>query len=170
MAYGVVHSRAALGVDAPAVRVEVRLAGGLPTFQVAGAQEGALRDLRDRVQSALSALGLPFPQGRVTVNLAPADLPKRGARFDLPVALALLRAQGQLAPEPLQGSEFLGELYLDGTLGPLPGALAAVAASARARGTLILPSGNAVEANSLPGGSRAPSIFPGRRAGLVHCS
>ena len=150
MAYGVVHSRAALGVDAPAVRVEVRLAGGLPTFQVTGAQEGALRDLRDRVQSALSAQGLPFPQGRITVNLAPADLPKRGARFDLPVALALLRAQGQLAAEPLGESEFLGELYLDGTLGPLPGALAAVAASARAQRTLVLPLGNAVEASLFP--------------------
>ena len=92
MGYGAVYSRAALGVAAPLVQVEVRLSGGLPTFQVAGAAEGALRDLRDRVHSALSAVGHPFPQGRVTVNLAPADLPKRGARFDLPVALALLQA------------------------------------------------------------------------------
>ncbi len=149
MGYGAVYSRAALGVAAPSVQVEVRLSGGLPTFQVTGAAEGALRDLRDRVHSALSAVGHPFPQGRITVNLAPADLPKRGARFDLPVALALLQAQGLGGP-PTPGCEFLGELSLDGALRPIVGALPALEAAAEAGRILVLPEGNGAEAGLFP--------------------
>lgn len=159
MGYGAVYSRAALGVAAPSVQVEVRLSGGLPTFQVTGAAEGALRDLRDRVHSALSAVGYPFPQGRITVNLAPADLPKRGARFDLPVALALLQAQGVGVPSA-PNCEFLGELSLDGALRPVAGALPALEAAAEARRTLVLPEGNGAEAGLFPApqGRLAPSL------------
>ena len=149
MGYGAVYSRAALGVASPPVQVEVRLSGGLPTFQVTGAAEGALRDLRDRVHSALSAVGYPFPQGRITVNLAPADLPKRGARFDLPVALALLQAQGVGVP-PAPNCEFLGELSLDGALRPVAGALPALEAAAEAQRLLVLPEGNGPEAGLFP--------------------
>ena len=159
MGYGAVYSRAALGVTAPLVQVEVRLSGGLPTFQVAGAAEGALRDLRDRVHSALSAAGYAFPQGRITVNLAPADLPKRGARFDLPVALALLQAQGVGVP-PAPNCEFVGELSLDGALRPVAGALPALEAAAAAHRLLVLPEGNGTEAGlfSAPQGRLAPSL------------
>ena len=159
MGYGAVYSRAALGVAAPSVQVEVRLGGGLPTFQVTGAAEGALRDLRDRVHSAMSALGHPFPQGRITVNLAPADLPKRGARFDLPVALALLQAQGLGGP-PAPNCEFLGELSLDGDLRPIAGALPALEAAAEAGRVLVLPEGNGAEAGLFPApqGRLAPSL------------
>ena len=159
MGYGAVYSRAALGVAAPSVQVEVRLGGGLPTFQVTGAAEGALRDLRDRVHSALSAVGHPFPQGRITVNLAPADLPKRGARFDLPVALALLQAQGVGVP-PAPNCEFLGELSLDGALRPIAGALPALEAAAEAGRVLVLPAGNGAEAGLFPApqGRLAPSL------------
>ena len=159
MGYGAVYSRAALGVAAPSVQVEVRLGGGLPTFQVTGAAEGALRDLRDRVHSALSAVGHPFPQGRITVNLAPADLPKRGARFDLPVALALLQAQGVGVP-PAPNCEFLGELSLDGALRPIAGALPALEAAAEAGRVLVLPEGNGAEAGLFPApqGRLAPSL------------
>ena len=159
MGYGAVYSRASLGVAAPLVQVEVRLGGGLPTFQVTGAAEGALRDLRDRVHSALSAVGHPFPQGRITVNLAPADLPKRGARFDLPVALALLQAQGVGVP-PAPNCEFLGELSLDGALRPIAGALPALEAAAAAGRVLVLPEGNGAEAGLFPApqGRLAPSL------------
>ena len=159
MGYGAVYSRAALGVAAPSVQVEVRLGGGLPTFQVTGAAEGALRDLRDRVHSALSAVGHPFPQGRITVNLAPADLPKRGARFDLPVALALLQAQGVGVP-PAPNCEFPGELSLDGALRPIAGALPALEAAAEAGRVLVLPEGNGAEAGLFPApqGRLAPSL------------
>ncbi|MGB0406857.1 MAG: magnesium chelatase domain-containing protein, partial [Pseudomonadales bacterium] len=146
-------------MTAPLVQVEVRLSGGLPTFQVAGAADGALRDLRDRVHSALSAAGYAFPQGRITVNLAPADLPKRGARFDLPVALALLQAQGVGVP-PAPNCEFVGELSLDGALRPVAGALPALEAAAAAHRLLVLPEGNGTEAGlfSAPQGRLAPSL------------
>lgn len=156
MGYGAVYSRAAPGVTAPLVQVEVRLSGGLPSFQVAGAAEGALRDLRDRIHSELYAAGYAFPHGRITVNLAPADLPKRGARFDLPVALALLQAQGVGLP-PASNCEFVGELSLDGALRPVAGALPALEAAAAAHRVLVLPEGNGTEVGLFPAPQGRPA-------------
>jgi magnesium chelatase family protein len=121
MDYAMIYSRASAGLDAPLVRVETHLANGLPTFQIVGMPETAVRESRDRVRSALVNSCFDFPERRITVNLAPADLPKGGSRFDLPIALGILAASGQLPREHLGAWEFLGELALDGSLRPVPG-------------------------------------------------
>jgi magnesium chelatase family protein len=141
-----VHTRAQFGLEAPAVRVEVHCGGGLPQFSVVGLAETTVRESRDRVRAALAHCGLRFPPGRVTVNLAPADLPKEGGRYDLAVALAILAASDQLPPASLEGTEFYGELSLSGELRPARGLLAAAAQAARAGRRLVVPLGNAEEA------------------------
>src|SRR5690606_14636400 len=117
------------GVRAPAVRVEVHLGGGLPAMSIVGLPEAAVREAKDRVRAAIQCAQFEFPSRRITVNLAPADLPKDGGRFDLPIALGILAASGQIPLDDLHGYEFLGELGLTGELravdGVLPAALAA---------------------------------------------
>ena len=142
----VVHSRASIGVSAPEVTVEVHLSGGLPALTIVGLPETGVRESRERVRSALLNAGFEFPARRITINLAPADLPKEGGRFDLPIALGILAASGQIPAESLSSCEFLGELSLDGALRPLKGVLPAVLAARREGRSLLIPNGNAEEA------------------------
>src|SRR5690554_149101 len=109
----IVHSRASIGVSAPAVTVEVHLSGGLPALSIVGLPETGVRESKDRVRSALLNAGFEFPARRITINLAPADLPKEGGRFDLPIALGILAASGQVPAESLKDLECIGELSLD---------------------------------------------------------
>jgi len=141
-----IFSRAAAGIDAPAVTVEVHLSNGLPALNIVGLPEAAVRESKDRVRSALINSRFDFPARKITVNLAPADLPKEGGRFDLPIALGVLAASGQLPPEALTDLEFLGELSLSGELRPVRGALPAALKTRAAGRTLLLPLDNADEA------------------------
>ncbi len=153
MRLAVVATRATRGISAPLVLVETHLAGGLPSVSIVGLPETAVRESRDRVRSALVNSRFEFPVGRVTINLAPADLPKEGGRFDLPIALGILAASGQLPPGALAGREFLGELALSGELRPVRGVLPAAVACARAGKELIVATDNADEA-ALPPNAR----------------
>lgn len=146
MALARVFSRARLGVAAPPVEVEVHLSGGLPAFNIVGLPEAAVKESRDRVRSAIINSRFDFPASRITVNLAPADLPKEGGRFDLPIALGILAAGGQVPVDALAGIECLGELALDGTLRPVRGVLPAAIAAANVGRSLIVPLGNGAEA------------------------
>src|SRR5210317_1705835 len=130
MELSVIYSRAAAGIEAPLVRVETHLSNGLPAFHIVGLPETAVRESKDRVRSALLNSHFQFPDRRITINLAPADLPKEGGRFDLPIALGILSASGQVPSAPLAAHEFLGELALDGSLRPIHGVIPA-ARSAR---------------------------------------
>ena len=151
MALAILQSRAGIGLDAPLVCVEVHLSNGLPGLCIVGLPETTVKESRERVRSALLTSGFEFPARRITLNLAPADLPKQGGRFDLPIALALLTASGQLdATQKLQRVECVGELALDGHLRPIRGVLPAAMAAARAGNTLIVPSANASEASLAP--------------------
>ncbi|MEK9952344.1 MAG: magnesium chelatase domain-containing protein, partial [Curvibacter sp.] len=152
MSLSLVHSRALLGLDAAAVSVEVHLAPGLPSFTLVGLAETEVKEARERVRSALLNSGLEFPHNkRITVNLAPADLPKDSGRFDLPIALGILAASGQLNAAALAGHEFAGELSLSGELRPVRGALAMALALRGQQTALVLPPGSAEEAALVPG-------------------
>jgi len=154
MSLALVQSRALLGLAAPAVTVEVHLANGLPSFTLVGLAEVEVKEARERVRSALTNAGLQFPHNkRITVNLAPADLPKDSGRFDLPIALGLLAASGQIDGARLAGWEFAGELSLSGQLRPVRGALATAMALAGEGEPvrLVLPPGSAEEAALVPG-------------------
>ena len=146
-----IHSRAQAGVDAPAVTVEVHLSNGLPALNIVGLPEAAVRESKDRVRSALINSRFDFPARKLTVNLAPADLPKEGGRFDLPIALGILVASGQLDAAPLKDIEFLGELSLSGELRPVRGALPAALKARKAGRALLLPLENADEAALVSG-------------------
>ncbi len=146
MNLALVHSRARSGVRAPAVRVEVHLGGGLPSMAIVGLPETAVREARERVRAAIQCAQLEFPARRITVNLAPADLPKGGGRFDLAIALGILAASGQIPLEPLADYEFLGELGLTGELRAVDGVLPAALAAADAGRKLVVPPGNGEEA------------------------
>ena len=146
MSLAIVHSRAQVGVEAPAVTVEAHLANGLPTLTLVGLPEGAVKESKDRVRSAILNSGLDFPARRITLNLAPADLPKDGGRFDLAIALGLLAASGQVPLTALQDVECLGELALSGGIRPIQGVLPAALAARAAERTLIVPAVNAEEA------------------------
>ncbi len=146
MNLAVVHSRALVGVDAPPVDAEVHLAGGLPSLSIVGLPEAAVKESKDRVRAALQNAGFEFPQRRITVNLSPADLPKEGGRYDLPIALGILAASGQIPATTLDDHEFLGELALGGTLRPIRGALPAALGAGASERALTLPSTNADEA------------------------
>lgn len=146
MSLALVHSRARAGVRAPPVRVEVHLSGGLPMTHIVGLPEAAVRESRDRVRAAILCSQFEFPSRRITVNLAPADLPKEGGRFDLPIALGILAASGQIPREALDEYEFLGELALTGELRTVDGVLPAALAAAHAGHKLIVPAGSGAEA------------------------
>ncbi len=146
MNLALVHSRARSGVRAPTVRVEVHLAGGLPSMSIVGLPEAAVRESKDRVRAAIQCAQFEFPTRRITVNLAPADLPKDGGRFDLPIALGILAASGQIPLETLDQYEFLGELALTGELRAIDGVLPAALAAAQAGRKLVVPAGNGPEA------------------------
>jgi magnesium chelatase family protein len=158
MSVATVASRALAGIDAPEVTVEVHLGPGLPAFHIVGLPDTEVREARDRVRAALNHARFEFPARRITVNLAPAELPKDSSRFDLPIALGILASSGQLDVQGLAGLEFAGELSLTGELRPVRGALA-MALSARASGRgFVLPEGNAPQA-ALAEGAR---ILPAR--------
>ena len=140
------QSRALIGLTAPAVIVEAHLGRGLPAFNLVGLPEAEVREARDRVRAALQQSGFEFPVSRVTLNLAPADLPKESGRFDLPIALAILAASGQIPAKVLEGYEFAGELGLDGQLRPIRGALAMLLAARYSGRRFILPEASAQEA------------------------
>lgn len=156
MGLSLVHSRALIGLEARPVQVEVHLANGLPSFTLVGLVDTEVKEARERVRSAIANAGLEFPSNkRITVNLAPADLPKDSGRFDLPIALGILAAAGQIDGSKLAGWEFAGELSLGGELRPVRGALAMSLALHRdgSGGTttrLVLPPGSAEEAALVP--------------------
>ena len=139
-------SRTPQGLEAPLVRVEVDVGAGLPAFSVVGLLETAVKESKDRVRAALANCGYEFPAGRVTVNLAPADLPKEGGRFDLAIAVGILVASGQLPPGPFTGVELYGELSLGGDLHGTRGLLPSALQAARAGHAMIVPSTNGAEA------------------------
>jgi len=141
-----VYTRAQLGIEAPSVMVEVHLSGGLPSMSLVGMPETAVRESKDRVRSALLNSGFEFPAKRITINLAPADLPKEGGRYDLAIALGILAASGQIPATALDGCEFVGELTLAGALQPVPGVLPCALQCARAQRLLVVPGANAAEA------------------------
>jgi magnesium chelatase family protein len=138
-------SRGQAGLTAYEVTVEVHLAGGLPGFAVTGLPAAAVRESKDRVRAALQTSGYAVPQRRVTIHLGPADIPKQGGRFDLPIALGVIQAEQGLT-WATQRIEFLGELSLNGDLRPITGALPAVLAARSAGHCLVLPAANAAEA------------------------
>lgn len=153
MPLAVVHSRGLVGLDAPQVSVEVHIGIGLPAFHIVGLPEAEVRESRDRVRAALLHGGFDFPNRRLTVNLAPADLPKASGRFDLPIAIGILAASGQVPSGALDELEFVGELSLSGAIRPIRGALAMALAVAREtrRRMLLLPIANGEEAALVDG-------------------
>lgn len=152
MSLAVLKSRALAGMHAPEVTVEVHLANGLPSFTIVGLPETEVKESKDRVRAALQNARFEFPSRRITVNLAPADLPKESGRFDLPIAIGILAASGQLPVQGLDSYEFAGELSLSGELRPIRGALAMTYAMHRSDSksgkpcAFILPRANADEA------------------------
>jgi magnesium chelatase family protein len=142
MPLAIIYSRAKLGINAPLVTVEVHLSGGLPAFNIVGLPEASVRESRDRVRSALINSRFDFPVSRITVNLAPADLPKEGGRFDLPIAVGILLASGQVPAAPLKNLELIGELSLSGELRAVDAALPAAIQANLAGHILILPAAN----------------------------
>jgi len=146
VAVAVVKSRALAGMHAPEVVVEAHLANGLPAFTLVGLPETEVKEARDRVRAAIQNARYEFPARRITVNLAPADLPKESGRFDLPIALAILAASGQIPSDKLKHAEFAGELALTGELRPVRGALAMALATRAVGRQLVLPVTSASEA------------------------
>ncbi|AIL64255.1 YifB family Mg chelatase-like AAA ATPase [Pseudomonas alkylphenolica] len=146
MSLALVHSRAQVGVSAPAVSVEAHLANGLPALTLVGLPEATVKESKDRVRSAILNSGLEFPARRITLNLAPADLPKDGGRFDLAIALGILAANGQFPVTALGELECLGELALSGAIRPVQGVLPAALAARAAGRALVVPQENAEEA------------------------
>ena len=146
MSLAVLHSRALTGMDAPEVTVEVHLANGLPSFTIVGLPEAEVKESKDRVRAALQTSQFEFPARRITVNLAPADLPKESGRYDLPIALGILAASGQIPSAALSSYEFAGELALTGELRPIRGALAMTYKSFKSGRAFILPRDSAAEA------------------------
>jgi magnesium chelatase family protein len=150
MKLAVVYSRASLGVDAPLVTVEAHISQGLPGFTIVGLPETAVKESKDRVRSAILNSHFEFPSRRITINLGPADLPKEGGRFDLPIALGILAASQQIPANTLHEYEFVGELALSGELRPVYGILPVALSARKANRTLVVPQKNADEA-VLPG-------------------
>lgn len=150
MSIAITYSRAQVGIQAPLVTIEVHITRGLPSLSIVGLPEAAVKESKDRVRSAIINNHYEFPLGRITINLAPADLPKEGARFDLAIALGILAASGQIAKEPMQQYEFAGELALTGELRVIKGTLPLAYACSLQKRKLILPVQNADEASLVP--------------------
>lgn len=146
MALAVLHCRASVGIEALPVLVEVDLANGLPAFSIVGLPEASVREARERVRSALLNSGFEFPAKRITVNLAPADLPKEGGRFDLAIALGILQASGQLPDVDLSRYEFSAELALSGELRPIQAVIPLVMAAAHSGRIAVVPTADQAEA------------------------
>lgn len=147
----IAYSRANIGIEAPLVTVETHLSNGLPGFSIVGLPETAVRESKERVRSAILNSMLEFPAKRITVNLAPADLPKSGGRFDLAIAAGILLASGQLPADSIQNIELMGELALSGELRPVPGILPGLIAAREQARLSIIPKANAGEAGLLEG-------------------
>lgn len=146
MTVSVLYSRALSGMEADLVTVEVHLANGLPSFTIVGLPETEVKESKDRVRAALQNCNFEFPARHITVNLAPADLPKESGRFDLPIALGILAATGQIPSDRLTTYEYAGELALTGELRPIRGALAMTYRASHSGRAFILPLENAPEA------------------------
>ena len=142
MTIATIYTRASIGIDAPLITVEVHLSNGLPALNLVGLPEAAVKESKDRVRSALINCGLTFPNKRITINLAPADLPKDGSRFDLPIAIAILAASEQIPTSSLLNYEFIGELALAGEIRGVNGAIPAALAAKKERRILILSQEN----------------------------
>ena len=151
MSFAQVYTRSVVGLNAPSVMVEVHLSQGLPAVTMVGLPEAAVRESKDRVRSAIINSGFQFPNRRLTINLAPADLPKDGARLDLPIAIGILAASGQIDETVLAQYEFIGELALNGDIRGIAGALAVSRALKADQRTLIVPKDNADEAVKVDG-------------------
>ncbi len=146
MSLAILYSRAQVGMDAPLVTVEVHLSNGLPGLSIVGLPETAVKESKDRVRGALLNSRFEFPMRRITINLAPADLPKEGGRFDLPIALGILAASGQIPAQSLPHYEFAGELALSGELRPVHGILPMTVHTQRSGRALVVPVDNVAEA------------------------
>ena len=157
MALAVLHSRALAGMDAPEVAVEVDLANGLPSFTIVGLPEAEVKESKDRVRAALQTAQFEFPARRITVNLAPADLPKESGRYDLPIALGILAASGQIPTKHLDRYEVAGELALTGALRRVRGSLAMMLRARQSGRAFILPQDSAQEAALVKGASVLPA-------------
>jgi len=151
MSLAVLYSRSLAGMDAPLVTVEAHLANGLPSFTIVGLPEVEVKEAKDRVRAALQNARFEFPARRITVNLAPADLPKESGRFDLPIALGILAASGQIPADRLGDYEFAGELALTGELRPIRGTLAMMCGTNRDHRAFVVPHENAPEAALVDG-------------------
>jgi magnesium chelatase family protein len=150
MSFAKIYTRGLLGLHAPLIEVEVHVSSGMPSLTIVGLPEAAVRESKDRVRSAILNSGFQFPTKRLTINLAPADLPKDGSRLDLSIALGILVASGQLPENCTEHLEFIGELALDGQLRPVSGTLSIAIACQSDQHQLILPGPNAQEACQLP--------------------
>ena len=157
MSLATVASRALAGIDAPEVAVEVHLGPGLPSFTIVGLPDTEVREAKDRVRAALNHTQFEFPARRITVNLAPADLPKDSGRFDLPIAIGILAASGQIPSEALEAHEFAGELSLTGDLRPVRGALAMALQARASSRAFVLPEANAPQAALAQGAHVLPA-------------
>jgi len=147
MSLATIYTRSSSGINAPLVTVEAHLANGLPSLSIVGLPEAAVKESKDRVRSAIINCQFDFPAKRITINLAPADLPKEGGRLDLPIALSILAASGQIPTNDIAQYEFLGELSLGGELRPIQGALPSAIACGASKRTLCLPVPNQHEAS-----------------------
>ncbi|MDV7462820.1 YifB family Mg chelatase-like AAA ATPase [Acinetobacter baumannii] len=150
MSFSKIYTRGLLGLHAPLIEVEVHVSQGLPSLTIVGLAEAAVRESKDRVRSAFINSGFQFPTKRLTINLAPADLPKDGSRLDLPIALGILIASGQLPENCTEDFEFIGELALDGHVRPVSGALTLAMACQQAQHKIVLPVDNSQDISHLP--------------------
>ena len=147
MELAVVYTRAEYGIESPLVQVEVHLSRGLPGLSIVGLPETAVKESKDRVRAAILNSGFEFPQRRITINLAPADIPKQGGRYDLPIAIGVLAASGQVKSERLSDSEFIGELALGGELRGVRGVLPVAVEASKNNRALVVPGENGAEAS-----------------------
>ncbi|GMR14701.1 MAG: YifB family Mg chelatase-like AAA ATPase [Gammaproteobacteria bacterium] len=154
MGLSLVHSRGCVGVESPLITVEVHLSGGLPLMHLVGLPETAVRESKDRVRAACLNSNFRWPQSRITISLGPAELPKEGGGFDLPIALGILAADNQVPDTVFGDCEFLGELSLNGDLRSVRGVLPAAIRARDSNRTLVIPTANAAEAALVKGGKQ----------------